>query len=209
MRKRFPVENFRHFWMLLIWALFIGLYVFVEFLPVEQYWVSQIPLDDSIPFCKYFVLPYCTWHILMAVTTAYLAFFDADNFRRFMTFIALGMIPVVIFNLFFPTCVRLRPTTVEGRGLCEWMLRLVYTLDDCTDVLPSMHVIGCFALSAAYLNTPSLRKRHLHIPMLILAVLISLSTVFIKQHSILDVFTAIPYAVLIWWLVYGVIFKKR
>ena len=65
------------------------------------------------------------------------------------------------------------------------------------------------ALYAATLYTPSIRKRGLDWVMLPLAVLISISTVFVKQHSCLDILGAIPYSALVWWLVYGVIFKKK
>ena len=45
--------------------------------------------------------------------------------------------------------------------------------------------------------------------MIPLGILISVSTVFVKQHSCLDLFGAIPYSALVWWLVYGVIFRRK
>ena len=38
---------------------------------------------------------------------------------------------------------------------------------------------------------------------LVVAILICLSTVFVKQHSILDVLCALPVCALGWWLCYG------
>ena len=72
-----------------------------------------------------------------------------------------------------------------------------------------MHVIGSAALVAAALHTPSLRKRRLHLVAILVGVLICISTVFVKQHSCLDLIGAIPYSALLWWLIYGVIYKKR
>ena len=72
-----------------------------------------------------------------------------------------------------------------------------------------MHVIGSVALYAASLYTPAFRRHKLHWVMLPLAILISISTAFIKQHSCADILYALPYSAIVWWLVYGVIFKKR
>ena len=67
-----------------------------------------------------------------------------------------------------------------------------------TNVCPSMHVIGCVGLVAACCESPGLRRRHLQWVMIPLGVLICISTVFVKQHSILDMFVAIPYSVVAW-----------
>ena len=42
-----------------------------------------------------------------------------------------------------------------------------------------------------------------------LGLLISISTVFVKQHSILDFFVAVPFTLLVHFLVYGVIFRQK
>ena len=51
---------------------------------------------------------------------------------------------------------------------------------------------------------PRLRKRAWwQAASVLLALCISLSTVFMKQHSILDVLCALPVCALGWWLCYG------
>ena len=45
--------------------------------------------------------------------------------------------------------------------------------------------------------------------MLPLGAVISLSTVFVKQHSILDVFVAIPVSAALYFLVYHRAFRKK
>ena len=78
------------------------------------------------------------------------------------------------------------------------MVSRVYAADTNTNVCPSMHVIGCVGLVAACCESPGLRRRHLQWVMIPLGVLICISTVFVKQHSILDMFVAIPYSAVAW-----------
>lgn len=203
------VENYRHFWMLSIWVVYLILYFVMERVVTDNYWVSYLPLDDKIPFCEYFILPYCMWHPLLALMTAYLAFYDADNFKAFMAFIGIGFIATAIFCLLFPNGQDLRPSDFPRENPCTQLVRLIYAADTNTNVLPSMHVIGCGALIAACFHTPSLKKRHLQWVMLPLGLLISLSTMFVKQHSSLDFFVAVPFTLLVHLLVYGVIFRPK
>lgn len=202
------VENYRHLWMLSIWAVYLLLFFLAEHTVVDNYHVMHCVLDDLVPFCEWLIFPYFLWIPMMAVMTAYLAFWDAENFRRFMTFIALGFLPVIVFDMLWPNGQDLRPAVFARENFATWLVSRIYAADTNTNVFPSMHVIGSAALTAAALHAPSLRKRKLHWVMLPLCVLICVSTVFVKQHSCLDLLGAIPYSALVWWLVYGVIFRS-
>ncbi len=203
------VQNYRHAWMLSVWVLYLLLFVLAEHLITDNYHVMHTVLDDYVPFCEWLIIPYCLWHPLLAAMTAYLFFYDAESFKRYMAFIALGFIPVMVFDLVWPNGQELRPAVFENTNLAISLVKKIYAADTNTNVFPSMHVIGSAALVAASIHTPSLRKRKLHRLMLPLGVIISISTVFVKQHSCLDLLGAIPYSALVWWLVYGVIFKKK
>ena len=45
---------------------------------------------DEIPFCRFFIVPYCLWHPLLVLMTAYLIFTDPPAFKRFMLYIGFG-----------------------------------------------------------------------------------------------------------------------
>ena len=200
------VQNYRHLWMLAFWVIYLVLFMVVEHAVQSDYYVVHCALDDRIPFCEWFIFPYCLWHPLLFAMTVYLAFWDAENFKRYM---AIGFIPVILFDWAFPNGQELRPVVFESENIAIWLVRQIYAADTNTNVFPSMHVIGSAALVAATLYTPSLRKHKLHLVAIPVGILICISTVFVKQHSCLDLFGAIPYSALTWWLVYGVIFKKR
>ena len=88
-------------------------------------------------------------------------------------------------------------------------MQRIYAADTNTNVLPSMHVIGCAALTLACFDSEPLRRRHLQWVMLPLGLVISMSTVFVKQHSILDVFVAIPVCVILYFIIYHRAFAKK
>ena len=101
----------------------------------------------------------------------------------------------------FPNAQNLRPAD-PGRGLSGWILGKIYAADTNTNVLPSMHVVGCAGACMAAFDSRRLRKWRW--PMVVMGLLICASTVFVKQHSFLDVIwgavVALPVGVCIYWL---------
>lgn len=200
--SRAVLSEYRHAWYLLIWVGYLALFYLAEQIVTTDYYVSWLPLDDKIPFCRYFIIPYCMWHPLLVLMTAYLFFFDVPAFKRFMRAIALGFFPTLLFCLLVPNGQELRPAEFAQEDIFTWLVRCIYAADTNTNVIPSMHVLGCAALSLACADCQRLRARRLHFVMLPLGVLISISTVFVKQHSVLDVLTALPLCALMWLLIY-------
>lgn len=203
------VENYRHAWYLLIWAAYLVGFWLVEQLIVDDYWVSYLPIDDKIPFCRFFIVPYCMWHPLLALMTAYLFFFDAPAFKRYMCALGLGFGVAIAVCAVFPNGQNLRPAEFGQNDIFIWLVKAIYAADTNTNVIPSMHVIGCAVLSFACFDSESLRRKKLPWPMAALGVLISVSTVFVKQHSVLDVLAAIPVSAAVWLAVYSPMAQKK
>ena len=66
----------RECWYLLYLPIYLLMFVAVEHLVVDNYWVSWCTLDDMIPFVRQFVLVYVLWYPLMLGTTLYLLLKD-------------------------------------------------------------------------------------------------------------------------------------
>ena len=196
------IDDFHHAWYLLIWNVYLLLFYLAEHLVVDKYWVSYLPIDDQIPFCRFFIIPYCMWHPLLFAMTIYLFFTDVPAFKRFVVYIGLGFGGSIIFCMLFPNGQDLRPTEFAQNDFFIWLVKKIYAADTNTNVIPSMHVIGCAALTLACFDAPRLRRHHLHWIMTALGVVISASTVFVKQHSMLDVLVAIPVSVVLCLIVY-------
>lgn len=203
--KRLPdirrPEN-RYLWYILVLPAFIICFFLLERFGSENYWVSYIPLDDKIPFCEYFVLPYVLWYPFMFGTGLLLLIKDHDGFKRYMSFIGISFGLTLLFCAVFPNGQDLRPAEFPRENVFTRILAGLYATDDNQNVLPSMHVLGSCAAAAALCMSPKVKSRWLKAAAIALAVLISASTVLVKQHSVLDIFTAIPLAAVLFFVIY-------
>ena len=58
--------QFRHLLFLLGWVGYFILYFLTEnFIPYEKCYPVHCWLDDAVPFCEYFVIPYEGWYLLI------------------------------------------------------------------------------------------------------------------------------------------------
>ncbi len=208
--KRNPEKNdISHLLYLLILPLYLFLFFLAEHLITDNYWVSFMPLDNYIPFCEWFIIPYCLWYPFMLFMGLYLIINDKLGFKKFMSFIGLSFITSVAIFLIFPTGQNLRPEAFQNNNLFTAIISSLYKSDTNTNVLPSLHVVGSLAVPFAAQNNKKLKKPLILIALYTVAFFITASTVLIKQHSILDVFVAIPYAAVFYIIVYKFMFKKQ
>ena len=110
----------------------------------------------------------------------------------------------------FPNALNLRPTVFPRDNVFTDMVKVLYKTDTPTNVLPSIHVFNSIGVSIAISHSNDLKKhRWIQISAYILAVLIILSTMFLKQHSVTDVIAAVTMACIIYPFVYVTADKKR
>jgi len=203
--KRLPdirrPEN-RYLWYILVLPAFLICFFLQERFGSENYWVSYIPLDDKIPFCEYFVLPYVLWYPFMFGTGLFLLLKDHEGFKRYMSFIGVAFGLTLLFCAVFPNGQELRPTDFPRDNIFTRILAGLYTVDDNQNVLPSMHVLGSCAAAVGWCMSPKVKSRWVKAAAIVLAALISVSTVLVKQHSVLDIFTALPLAAVLFVAIY-------
>jgi membrane-associated phospholipid phosphatase len=106
--------------------------------------------------------------------------------------------------LLWPNQQLLRPVLSElGRANpLTWVVNIIYTVDSNTNVCPSLHCIGAFAVFFCSQSTRKFRTPIWTTFFAVFALMICASTVFIKQHSILDFFAALPVVAVGWLVVY-------
>lgn len=185
-------ESFRHLLLLLYWPFYGLLFAFVErFYQVDSYYVMYCALDDLIPFEEIFLIPYLFWFLFIFGMLIYTLLYDINAFRKFMYFIMATYSVTILIYLLFPTCQNLRPASFERDNLLTRFVASFYAFDTNTNVCPSIHVIGSLAVMFAAWHCEKLQHPAWKISFGIAAALISISTVFMKQHSILDVFAAL------------------
>ncbi len=208
-KKHPDKKDISHFLFILVLPVYLISFFTVEAIITDNYWVSYMPIDDLIPFCEWFLIPYYIWYPFMGVMGVYLLFTDASGFRKFMTFIGLSFMTSIVFFYIFPNGQDLRPEVFPRDNLLTRAIAGLYVADTNTNVLPSIHVVGSLAVPFAAQNNERLKKPWILAILYFIALLITASTVFIKQHSLLDGIVAIPYAIIFYILVYKVIYRKK
>ena len=84
----------------------------------------------------------------------------------------------------------------------------MYSQDTNTNVCPSLHVVGSMAVCFAAWNCRRLRKPWIQGAIWAFAFLVAVSTVFVKQHSALDIILAVPFSLVVYPVVYRLIFRR-
>lgn len=203
--SKLNTDEFRHLKLLLYWPVYGLLFLFVErFYSVDSYYVMHCGLDDRIPLCEFFVIPYLFWSLFLVAMHLYTLLFDIDGFKKMMKFIMITYTVTIVIYLLFPTCQNLRPREFARNNLFTRFLKGLYEFDTNTNVCPSIHVIGTMAVVFAAFHTERFRTLPWKLAFSVTGLLICMSTVMLKQHSILDVIAAIPICVLGYILSYKI-----
>ena len=192
------------------WLLFGGAFYALEWLvPVREYHVMYHPIDDVIPFCELFVIPYLFWFVFMVSAYVYAFFADPEAFRRMMLFTILTYGGGLLMFIFYPTCQNLRPVAFERDNLLSQVMAWFYTCDTSTNVCPSLHVCGSMAAAFGFVDTKRFSTRGWKTVIYTVALTICASTVFVKQHSIIDTVFGFVFCGYAWLMVYGCTDRMR
>lgn len=185
-------DEFKHLKLLLFWPVFGLLFLFVERFYQVDYYVMHCKLDDLIPFCEWFLIPYLFWFVYLVGMHLYTLLYDIDTFNRMIKYIIITYSAALLIYFIFPTCQELRPVEFERDNILTRSIAGFYQFDTSTNVCPSLHVIGSMAVMEAALWSKRIRSKGLKTAFVVAAVLICISTVFMKQHSIIDLLAALP-----------------
>ncbi|MCI8356986.1 MAG: phosphatase PAP2 family protein [Lachnospiraceae bacterium] len=170
---------------------------------VKHYKLIHVALDDYIPFCEVFIVPYLLWFLYVAATVAFFFFKDKDDYYKCCAFLFAGMTVFLLVSTLWPNGHRLRPFIFPRDNIFTKLVSMIYRADTPTNLWPSIHVynsLGChfaIAKSRHFAKHKGIRNCSL-----VLCISIILSTMFTKQHSAFDVITAFVMAAVMYLLVY-------
>ena len=146
---------------------------YIEDRDVHHY-IIHTTIDDQIPFCEYFIVPYLLWFLFVAVTVFYFMFFNKNQWKEYYQLIitlGTGMTLFLIISLVFPNGQDLRPILTG-------------------DSIFIKAVFNYLACCAAILKNQRKYKKSTDTACVVLTILIIMSTMFLKQHSVVDVVLA-------------------
>ncbi|MDD4850060.1 MAG: hypothetical protein PHO10_05105 [Gemmiger sp.] len=183
--KRHPIQ-----FMALYLAFYLSFFSLLE-ATVTPVVTIHCALDDIIPFVPAAIIPYFAWFGWIVCTLFWLLWWaPKQEFWRLCIPLFVGMTISLLICLIIPNGLALRPAVVPGNDIFSALVRGLYSTDTATNVCPSIHVFNAITLDLAYQRTTKLdgpRYRWVRGAARVLDISIILSTMLLKQHSVIDV----------------------
>ena len=207
--RKINEPQFAHLKLLLGWVGYFILYFLTEnLIPAEACHPVHMWLDDVIPFCEWFLIPYVFWYVLIVISLGYFLLYNVDSFKRLQTYIIITQVLAMLCYIVYPTRQDLRPAEFVNDNFLTRCVSFLYAFDTNTGVCPSLHCAYSIGIASVWLKAKDVSKLWKAF-VVIAVILICLSTMFIKQHSAVDFFAALPVCLLAEILVFKVFYKKK
>lgn len=206
-RCKLIFEKNKHIIPLLIYVtVYLAWFSWLEKTNVKEFRVIHMALDDHIPFCEFFVIPYFLWFGYVAAVVTYLFFKNKQDYYKTFTFLCTGMTLFLVISTIWPNGHELRLSVMPRENFLTNMVAALWRTDTATNLWPSIHVFNSMGAHFAVMHSREIAASRWHAPVRIgsgiLATSIILSTMFIKQHSVFDVITGLLLGVVMYVLVY-------
>ncbi len=175
----------------------------LEVIPRTHYWIIALPIDRVLPFVEQFIIPYLSWFFYILVGTLTVYYLDQGEYDKLATKLIFGMTAFLLISTFFPNRQPFRLLEMPRENVFTKMVALLWKVDSPTNVWPSIHVFNSVVVEAALLRADNvhLKRKPIRVLSLLWCILICLSTVMIKQHSTLDIITALALVLFAYLLV--------
>jgi hypothetical protein len=144
-------------------------------------------LDRVLPLIKIFIIPYMTLWFFLAICFVYLCYKNRRVYYKIMITLCLCYVVTFIIYYFFQTTVT-RPL-VTGDDIFSKLILFTYNSDEPYNCFPSIHVITAYLAMKGINSTDAIKR--IKLPVNVMGFLIIISTEFVKQHVIMDIFFAI------------------
>lgn len=198
------IHKYGHAWVFLYAFIYLPWFFYLEKTVTTNYHIIHVSMDDYIPFSEYFIIPYLFWFLYVAGTVLYFFFTDKTDFYRLCAFLFTGMTISLLICTFYPNGTDFRPEVDPSKNIFCALVAGLHRADTCTNVLPSIHVYNSIGAHIAIMNSERLQKKHwLRTSSFLVMVSICMSTVFLKQHSVIDGLAAVTMAYCLYDVIYG------
>lgn len=156
-------------------------------------YILHTSLDEKIPFCEFFIIPYFSWFLYAGLVLFYVTWTwqGADSFKNAVVSMVVGTGTFLFISFIFPNAQDLRPETFARDNIFVMAVQWLYQIDTPTNVFPSLHVYVSMMMHSIVVHDRNLREnKSICSISMVWATLIIMSTMLLKQHSIIDVIAA-------------------
>jgi len=198
------LKKYGHIWILSYGLIYLPWFARLQENIGKPYHVIRSAFDDLIPFSEYFIVPYLLWFLYVAAAIAFFFFKNRDDYYRLCTFLFTGMTISLLVCTLYPNGTNFRPQIDPNANIFCFLVAKLWSIDPCINVFPSIHVYNSVGVHIAVCHSEALSKhKKLVTASGILMVFICMATVFLKQHSIIDVVGALLMASVIYPIAYA------
>ena len=170
-------------WSMVLLVVLVPFYILIpELLPPRVRHVPELALDRALPLMPSWAVVYGALYLFLILLPIFVVRQDELIRRMVYAYLLVWITAYVFFFGLYPTAAP-RPDKVTGQGFAVWGLRALYSSDPPYNCFPSLHVAHSFVSALACCRV----HRRLGIIATVSATLVAVSTLFTKQHYLLDV----------------------
>ena len=197
-------EKYKHgIPVLLYMILYLTWWGILEQKNARAFQIIHMAIDDYIPFCELFIIPYVLWFFYVSIVVIYFFFHDRTEYYQALIFLFTGMTIFLVISTIWPNMHQLRLSQMPRDNIFTRVIAGLWATDTPTNLWPSIHVYNSLGAHFAIMKSKDFANKPLiRYASLLLAISIICSTVLIKQHSMFDVLTAFVMAAVMYVFVY-------
>lgn len=171
---------------MVVLVLLVPFYIFIpELMPGRTLHAPELSLDHTVPLKPAWALVYGSLYGFL-IGLPVLVVRQEEHIRRTVRAYLVVWIVAYVCFLLYPT-IAPRPAMVLGEGFAVWSLRSLYGADPPYNCFPSLHVAHSFVSALTCFRI----HRGVGVAAVFCASLVAVSTLYTKQHYILDVIAGV------------------
>lgn len=166
------------------------IYFFIK-LFINDYHLIGSSIDNMLPYIPEFIYFYMIWYPFEFYSLYLVYKNDKSNYINTIISLIISFVIMHLIFIIYPTIVDIRPNIDSFNSITTLILYIAFKADTPpVNCFPSGHCILCFIMVFSILKSQNITWKNKSI-LIIINTLIILSTLFVKQHVIIDVIGAL------------------
>ncbi|MCD8395625.1 MAG: phosphatase PAP2 family protein [Lachnospiraceae bacterium] len=201
------IAEHKYCYAMLYLVFYLVLFFALDF-TMEPKYILHCALDDRIPFCEYFIVFYFAWYPAFFLSLVWYMLCDKEDFQQLWFIMFNGITFCLICYVLFPNGLNLREE-VPNRNIFCVLVNLVRGVDAPVNVCPSIHVSSSVSIALVTAKSKLFTEhKGRKAAIILLMILISISTLFVKQHSVIDVVCGTAVSLVLYVIAYHTNWRK-
>lgn len=186
-KKRF-IPSYAYSSAIICCSICSALYFVTKYMGIGEPHNIESSLDKMIPFVPFWSSIYLLCYLFWAFNAILTAREGKETWFKFVAAYVLAELFCNIVYIVYPTTMP-RPE-VTGGGIFNWLMIIIYSADLPYNLLPSLHCMLSWLVTRYLIGSKKVPKWY-QAASVINCLLIFLSTLFTRQHVIIDIITGV------------------